>query len=149
MQPLIRPMLALCVCIAAACAARGQEELRPPSSSDEFAEEAAPELLPAPLDSAPVEGFTDLAGPPPYLPEYHLDVLLETKARWAKVRQTVRWTNPAAVPTDRLVFHVYPRHKPDEKLLATYQRTLESFRVDPREAIDAVGRRVRVKSVSS
>lgn len=149
MRRVFSPAATLWLCIAV-CAAQGQEELRPPPSAEALAEEAPPEILPRALQATPDhDGFTGLAGPPPWLPEYHLDVLLETKSRWAKVRQTVRWTNPAAIPTDRLVFHVYPRHKPDEKLLETYRRTLESFRVDPRDAIDAEGRRIRIAAVHS
>jgi hypothetical protein len=149
MRDLLRCAVALWLCLAALCAARGEEELRAPETATHPSDEAPAELLPPPLESAPEDGFAELAGPPAWLPEYHLDVLLETKDRWAKVQQTVRWTNPASVPTDRLVFHVYPRHKPDAKLLTTYQRTLESFRVDPREAIDAVGRRVHITSICS
>jgi hypothetical protein len=117
-------------------------ELAPPAAS--------PEDLPAPLLVAP-EGDSpyDMAGPPPCLPEYDLDIVLDTKAHKAEVCQTVRWTNTAQCPTDRLVFHVYPRHKPDPKLLQTYQRTLESFRVDPRDGVDPEGRRIHLNSVHS
>ncbi len=143
-----RASFALLLC-AAACAAVAQENDVLPSPAVPSAE-ITPENLPEPLVVAP-EGapFVELAGPPGFLPEYDLDVLLETTARWAKVRQTVRWTNPAATPTDRLVFHVYPRHRPDKELLQTYQRTLESFRVDPREGVDTVGRRIHVQSITS
>ncbi len=125
------------------CAVHGQEELLPPV-------DVQAESLPEPLLVAPDgESLVELAGPPAYLPEYDLNVHLEPGAHWAKVQQTVRWTNPADRSTDRLVFHVYPRHKPDAKLLAKYQRTLESFRVDPRDAVDSEGRRIQITAVQS
>src|SRR4051794_32227411 len=43
-------------------------------------------------------------GLPVYLPRYRIDVDLDVASRRARVLQTATWTNPTAVPTDRLVF---------------------------------------------
>lgn len=80
-------------------------------------------------------------------PRYSLDVTLTDCC--AHVRQTVQWTNRAATATHELVFHVYPRHRPDKQQLYIYSRTMESLRVDPKTAIDAEGRRITVRSIRS
>jgi hypothetical protein len=85
--------------------------------------------------------------PPEWLPHYHIDVKLDCPAHRAEVRQTVRWTNPADAEAHELWFHVYPNHRPDERLRKTYERTLESLRVDPRTAVDVQGRRITIESV--
>ena len=100
----------------------------------------SPQQVPVPIE---------LAEPPAYLPSYKIDLTLDTACGRAQVHQTVHWQNPASTPTDRLVFHVYPRHRPNSKQLKLYQRTLESLRVNPREGIDAEGRRVRFHAVQS
>lgn len=81
-------------------------------------------------------------------PSYRLDMTLMPQQHQVTVRQEVQWTNPSSRPTRRLVFHVYPRHRPNPDTLETYRRTLESLRVDPQIAVDARGRRIEVHEVA-
>jgi len=100
---------------------------------------APSELLPLPLPS----------GPPSNLPDYQIDIKLDPRQRFTHVRQTVRWTNTASVATRQVIFHVYPRHRPDKKTAETYHRTLESLRVDSRTGVDRHGRRIKIQRVRS
>lgn len=103
----------------------------------------------SPVETAPAEAVSaEAIEYPPWLPTYDLDIALDTQGGHANVRQTVTWTNPATRPTNQLVFHVYPRYAPDKKMLQVYERTLESFRINPREGLDTVGRRLDVLSVT-
>lgn len=86
---------------------------------------------------------------PPWLPHYEIQLELDTCRRAIQARQVVRWTNPSDKPTDRMIFHLYPRHKPDKAQLQVYERILESFRIDPRDAIDKEGRRIEVTAIRS
>jgi hypothetical protein len=91
----------------------------------------------------------DAPQPPDWLPEYRIDAtMLDPCGRLSAV-QTVRWTNPGRAPTNEIVFHCYARYRPSKEELALYQRTLESFRVNPRIAIDEAGRRFHLKSAES
>jgi hypothetical protein len=86
---------------------------------------------------------------PATLPGYQIDIDLDPDRRFTHVQQTVRWTNTASTATHQLIFQVYPRHRPDKKLRQTYQRTLESLRVDPRTGVDPSGRRIKMNGVQS
>lgn len=86
---------------------------------------------------------------PATLPQYKIDINLDSDRRFTKVHQTVRWTNTASTPTHQLIFHVYPRHRPRGKLMETYHRTLESLRVDARTGVDQKGRRIKFQRVES
>jgi hypothetical protein len=91
----------------------------------------------------------DSSGRPATLPSYQIDINLDPDRRFTRVKQTVRWTNTASTATRQLIFHVYPRHRPDGKLRETYERTLESLRVDPRTGVDQQGRRIQIQRVQS
>ena len=86
---------------------------------------------------------------PAWLPHYDIDIRLDTAQCLAEVHQTVRWTNAAAKPTDHLMFHVYPRHRPTKAQQTMYERTLESLRLDPLTAFDREGRRLRIRGIRS
>src|SRR5262245_34248192 len=75
------------------------------------------------------------------LPSYSLSVRLDTACRKAVAKQTVVWTNTGCAPTDELIFHVIPRHRPNPRQYMLIERTLESLRMDAREAFDKEGRR--------
>jgi hypothetical protein len=80
--------------------------------------------------------------------QYDLAIDLQIKERRAVVRQTVRWTNPGPIATDRLVFHVVANNRPTKAEQNVYNRTVESLRLDPRTAVDAKGGRFHLKSVT-
>lgn len=84
---------------------------------------------------------------PPWLPRYKLNLQLDPKCNKVTAHEVVTWTNRSGKPEKELRFHVYPRHKPDKGELEVYQRTMESFRVDPREGVEKQGRRLQVHSV--
>lgn len=90
-----------------------------------------------------------LPTPPEWLPRYSMDVDIDTGCQHIRAKQTVAWTNPAPIATDEIQFHVYSRHRPSKEQLTVYERTLESFRLDPRVGIDKVGRRINLGSVYS
>ena len=90
--------------------------------------------------------------PPPlpaHLPRYVMDWAIDTGAARIDAVQTVVWTNPTTRPTDRLVFHVYPQMTPDVNELEAYERTLESFRLDPRTGIDRQGKRLSFRRITA
>ena len=80
--------------------------------------------------------------------QYTFDIDLRIKARRAIVDQSVRWTNPGPLSTDRLVFHLVPNNRPTKHDLNVYNRTVESLRLDPRTAVDKQGGRFHLKSVT-
>src|SRR5690349_18193523 len=84
---------------------------------------------------------------PAGLPSYSLNVRLDTACRKAVATQTVVWTNTGCAPTQDLVFHVIPRHRPNPRQHMLFERTLESLRMDAREAFDKEGRRTTINSV--
>lgn len=86
---------------------------------------------------------------PDWLPKYFMDVRIDPGCQKVTATQRVVWTNPGDQPTNEIAFHVYPQHRPNEKQLTIYQRTLESFRLDPRIGIDRHGRRVRFQTIQS
>lgn len=104
----------------------------------------APDRPPEGIPSSP----TPLARPD-WLPHYDLKIHLDTTAGTGRVHQIVRWTNPGDAATDHVIFHVYPRHKPSKEQMQVYERIIESFRLDPKSAIDTEGRRLHVSKVRS
>jgi hypothetical protein len=96
-------------------------------------------------------GFQAGALPPPpaHLPEYQLHVAVDDAGRSARATQTVLWTNTGTKPTDRLVLYVHARHRPDPRQRVLFERTLESLRMDSREAFDREGRRLNIIQVKS
>jgi hypothetical protein len=115
--------------------------LRSKASSPIAATVGAPRLLP-PKPSARLREASPLL-----LPQYRMDIDLDTVGGHVHVEETVRWTNPGPVSTKSLVFHVVPNNKPDEKTLAIAERTVESLRLDPRNTIDRDGQRFHLRSV--
>ncbi|MER3415137.1 MAG: aminopeptidase [Gemmataceae bacterium] len=85
---------------------------------------------------------------PEWLPEYQMDVKLDIDQRKVSVRQRVRWTNMSKQATSQLVFNAYARYKIPEGEVALLAKTLELLRAPPSEAIDNVGRRLRIERVT-
>ena len=111
------------------------------AASSSIAGRSSPKLLPPEPSTirSQVEGLQ--------LPQYRMDIDLDTDGSEVHVEETVRWTNPGPVATKSLVFHVVPNNRPDEKTLAIAERTVESLRLDPRKTIDRDGGRFHLKSV--
>ena len=120
----------------------GPITLRGAASSRSVAQ-SSPRLLPP----EPSEVRSQVAGL--QLPQYRMNIDLDTDGGEVHVEETVRWTNPGPVSTKSLVFHVVPNNRPDEKTLAIAERTVESLRLDPRKTIDRDGGRFHLKSVQS
>lgn len=90
------------------------------------------------------------ANPPPdWLPRYKINASVDNCVKNINVTQQVSWTNPTNQATDRVVFHVYPRHRATQSQLEVYERTLESLRLDPNIAFDKKGRRIHFQSIRS
>jgi peptidase M1-like protein/surface antigen Omp85-like protein len=68
---------------------------------------------------------------PDWLPQYDLDIQLDTTAHVVKVVERVKWTNRHARPANELVFNVYPRYKIPKGDLITLVKTLELLRTSP------------------
>ncbi len=117
--------------------------LRSAASSAVAGVRDSPRLLP-PEPSARLREASRLQ-----LPQYRMNIDLDTDVGLVHVEETVRWTNPGPVSTRSLVFHVVPNNKPDEQTLAIAERTVESLRLDPRKTIDKDGQRFHLESVES
>src|SRR5688572_11522901 len=98
---------------------------------------------------ASAEGHRALPAHPQALPQYTLNVRLDTLSRKATAKQTVVWTNTGWAPTGELVFHVIPRHKPNPRQQVLFERTIESLRMEARESFDREGRRTTIDCVKS
>ncbi|MGL4464465.1 MAG: hypothetical protein ACRC1K_20125, partial [Planctomycetia bacterium] len=109
------------------------------------------ELLDAPavFPPAPTAPVVEPGPRPEWLPRYTMDLDLDTAGLCGKVHEVVQWTNRASIPAEELVFYVYARHKPNEEQRLNYERTLESFRLSPRTAMDLEGRRIHLTKVTS
>ena len=78
---------------------------------------------------------------PEWLPKYELEVDMPNMCGMIHVHQKIEWTNTASCPTNEILLHVYPRHTPTKEQKMVYERTIETFRLNPRIAIDYEGRR--------
>ncbi|MFT5328309.1 MAG: hypothetical protein ACI8P0_006222, partial [Planctomycetaceae bacterium] len=135
----------------------GQSSARAQSEAVRLPEPAAITISSAASSRVPVRTSPRLLPPEPsavqsrvaslQLPQYRMDIDLDTDGGEVHVEETVRWTNPGPVATKSLVFHVVPNNHLDEKTLAIAERTVESLRLDPRNSIDRDGRRFHLKSV--
>ena len=112
--------------------------------SNAVAEESAPAVQPD--DES---GKVRLADLPAInrLPDYTLDIELDTERGVVSVSQKVRWTNPGPLAADELVFHVVPNNRMSKKVLEIGKRTVESLRLNPRTCIDEAGRRFHLDKV--
>ncbi len=86
-------------------------------------------------------------GMPDYLPRYRMEVDMPAPCGPIQVKQSIEWTNPSSCPANEILLHVYPRHRPDKKQLEVYERTMETFRINPRLAIDREGRRFHLRKL--
>lgn len=99
-------------------------------------EQAIPEALP----TLPI---------PDGLPHYQIEATLPNPCGKLTAKQQVRWTNLGRAPTSQIVLHCYARHTPTKEERQIYDRTLESFRINPRISVDHEGRRFHLRSATS
>ncbi len=85
---------------------------------------------------------------PAGLPRYDLAIDLDTTAHRVTVREVVTWTNQSHLPTNELIFNVYPHYKLPEHDYGKVAKTVELLRLNPRFAIDPIGHRGQVQQVS-
>ena len=63
---------------------------------------------------------------PPGLPEYDVNVVLDTRTRAVDVQQRVTWTNRGSRPTRQLVFNAHSRYVLPTKDFILVAKTLEA-----------------------
>jgi hypothetical protein len=106
-------------------------------------------IIPVPTDQDPPSAVAaENVLPPEWLPKYRLEVDMPAPCGPIQVQQSIQWTNPSACPAEEILLHVYPRHRPDKKQLEVYERTMESFRLNPRLSIDKEGRRFHLRKLA-
>jgi hypothetical protein len=86
-------------------------------------------------------------GLPPWLPNYRIQIDMPAPCGMLSVKQNIEWTNPSSRAADEILLHVYPRHRPNKQQLELYERTMESFRINPRISIDREGRRFHLRQL--
>ncbi len=144
------------LCLLALVATAQSEHARAQSGSIQLPEPSPISVNSRAASRVPRQSAPKLFPPDPFaskntvaglnLPQYRMDIDLDTERGEVRVAEVVRWTNPGPIPTQSLVFHVVPNNHPDEKTLAIAERTVESLRLDPRKTIDRQGRRFHLKS---
>jgi hypothetical protein len=112
----------------------------------EVAVPAAPETTDPPAVLAQELPF-ETPGIPSYLPNYRLQIDMPAPCGAIQVKQSIEWTNPSARPADEILLHVYARHRPNKEQLEIYERTMETFRINPRISIDREGRRFHLRQL--
>ena len=82
------------------------------------------------------------------LPQYDLNLTLDTAKHKADIRLLVTWTNAHARPTKELVFNFYPHYRIPKGDLLHLAKTLELLRLNPSDGIDLHGRHGTLDRVS-
>jgi hypothetical protein len=99
-------------------------------------------LLAAPLP-APLRAVE----PPPWLPRYDLDIVVDPAARIAQVKQRVTFINRHKRPATDLVFNAHGRYTIPDGQVGITAKMAEMLRVAPREAFYFDGPPLDVKEV--
>ena len=86
---------------------------------------------------------------PADLPRYRMDVELDPAAAMVTIRQQVTFTNTSNQPTDKIIFHVYPRATLSKEDAQKMKRLPEMLRMDPQAMIDPEGRRLTINEIRS
>src|SRR2546423_887869 len=73
-------------------------------------------------------------GVPAWLPGYKLDIHLDLKEHFAKVRERVTWTNRHHRPAEKLVFNAHAHYRVSS--VGLLAKTLEILRMAPGDSID-------------
>lgn len=96
---------------------------------------------------APVVTEEESPPVPDWLPKYDLEVDMPSTCGMIHARQRIEWTNTAPCPANEILLHCYPRHRPTPEQRKVYERTIETFRLNPRIAIDYEGRRFHLRDL--
>jgi hypothetical protein len=73
--------------------------------------------------------------PPPWLPQYDLDIRLDVAGHTAQVHERVTWTNCHARPAQEVVFNAHSHYRVPKGEVALLAKTLEILRMNPDEGI--------------
>jgi len=87
------------------------------------------------------------AAPSPWLPQYTLDIQLDTAQHVAKVKQRVAWTNRHARQTTDIVFNAHSHYQLPDKDVGMTAKIFEILRMMPSESLDLDGHRLEVRQV--
>lgn len=85
-------------------------------------------------------GRADAAEVPAHLPQYDLDLSIDTARHTARLRQRVTWTNTTRTPANHLAFNFYPNYRVPKGDYLPLAKTLEMLRLQPSLGIDRGGR---------
>jgi len=80
------------------------------------------------------------AEPPASLPQYDLDLTIDTDKHKAQLRERVTWTNTTRTPANHLAFNFYPNYRVPAGDYLHLAKTLELLRLQPTLGIDKGGR---------
>ena len=85
---------------------------------------------------------------PKDLPQYDLNIKLDTGARLATVHQKTTWTNRSDRSTKQLQFNFYPHYKIPDGDYFLLAKTLELLRQTPDDGIDRGGRHGQIQDIA-
>jgi hypothetical protein len=85
---------------------------------------------------------------PAWLPNYDLDIHLDSAQHGVRVRQRVTWTNRHAEATDKVVFNVHSHYVLPAKDIPMFAKMLEILRLAPSEVFDLEGPPCQVQRVT-
>jgi hypothetical protein len=91
---------------------------------------------------------TRAQGPPPDLPRYDLDVVLDVRHLLVRVCEEVTWTNTSTGPVRELVFNAHAAYQVPEKEIGLLAKMLEILRTAPSEGMSLDGPALKMESVS-
>jgi hypothetical protein len=88
------------------------------------------------------------AAMPEWLPQYDLDIRIETEQHQVLVKERVTWTNPHQVPTNKIVFNAHAHYAAPSDEIPRLAKMLELLRLAPKDALDFDGPPLTVKSAA-
>ncbi len=80
------------------------------------------------------------AEPLPALPQYQIDIKIDTAKHIAHLIQRVTWTNSTRTPANHLAFNFYPHYRVPQGDYIHLAKTLELLRLQPSLGIERSGR---------
>jgi hypothetical protein len=84
---------------------------------------------------------------PPWLPQYDLDIHIQTEQHQVVVKERVRWTNPHQTATNKIVFNAHAHYSAPDSEVPMLAKMLEILRLSPSDALDFGGPALTVKAV--
>ncbi len=85
---------------------------------------------------------------PPGLPEYDVNVVLDTRTRDVEVQERVSWTNRGTRPTKLLVFNAHARYSIPDQDVGLLAKMVEILRVAPKEALNFDGPALKMQQAT-